>query len=101
MTKLDKLHKEIDKDKAKELEAKIRQVSQDFIKFQIDNEVRATIRNQFQGDANYPPNAILDLIMTYAVLAWRPMEPGEKEELQKKLAESHGIEIPNKEIKTK
>ena len=85
-----KIQKEIDKNKQKEI-AKLNEVMLDkFVRFQIDNNTRAFIANAGSNDF------IVNLIMQFASLQWRPMEEKEREELQKALAKASGIIIADK-----
>ena len=94
MSFLDKIHKKIDKEKQEEIETKVKELTRDFIRFQLDKNMRAVITNQYQNNEQYPPNVLVDLITSFSYLAWRPVSENEKKELEQKLAENAGIVIP-------
>ena len=89
-------HKQIDKNKQKEFESKIKEITKDFIRFQIERNCRAVIHNRYQGTQEYPPNALIDLVCSFNFLGWRIMEESEKKNLQEQLLKDAGIELPNK-----
>ena len=88
------LHKGIDKKKLQEFQNKLKDINNDFIRFQIEHKARAFINNQYQFNEEYPRNVLIDLICSFNSLNWRPMEDDEALELQKKLVESAGIVLP-------
>ena len=83
------VHKDIDKKKEKELKDLNDKMLDKFLRFQRDDDARAIIANQFAGQ-----DLIVDLISQYAVLKWMPMDFKEKAELNAKLAQKQGIELP-------
>lgn len=89
MSFLNKIHKDIAKDKEKELKELNEKMLGEFIRFQIQNNARAILTNQFSGQ-----DLIVDLISQYSQLRWFPLEQEEKDRLNKQLAEKAGIIIP-------
>ena len=83
------VHKDMDKKKEKELKDLNDKMLDEFLKFQISHDARAIIANQFSGQ-----DLIVDLISQYSVLKWMPMDFKEKAELNAKLAQKAGIELP-------
>ena len=79
------LHRGIDKKAQKEFNAKINDISRDFIRFQIEHKARAFMGNYYQNNNKYPPNAIIDFICSFNQLHWRPMTEKESEELTQKI----------------
>ncbi len=88
------MHKKIDEKADKEFEAKVKELSLAFIRFQIDHDCRAVITNEYQDNPQYPPNILVDLVSVANRLSWRRMDAKEKADLQTKLVEQSGIVLP-------
>ena len=88
MSPLDKTHKELDKEKTEAIEKLNKEMADKFVRFQLDNNVRAIIINPFAQDV------IVAMVMDHAKLMWREMESEEKEAIQRELAKKQGIELP-------
>ena len=82
--------KEQEKKKNEEFNKLNEDILSKFIQFQIDNNARAFIVNAGSSDF------IVNLIMQFASLKWRPMEEKEKEQLQIELAKASGIIVAKK-----
>ena len=83
------IHKDIDKSKEKEVKELNDQMLEKFIRFQVENNARAIIMNQFSGQ-----DLIVDLISQYSMLKWAPLSEEEKTKLRAQLAKKAGIIVP-------
>lgn len=88
MSLFDKTHKKIEKEKNEELKKLNEETNDKFLHWQIEQGVRAQILHP------YMENYIVGMTISDAVLAWRPMEQDEKENLQKGIAKKAGIDVP-------
>lgn len=87
MSFMDKVHKKADKEKNEELKKLNEETNDKFLRWQLENNVRAQILHP------YMENYIVGMTISDAILAWRPLENEEKENLQKTLAKKAGIDL--------
>ena len=93
---INQIHKKIDKQEDKKLKELNDEMLVKFIRFQVENNARAIVMNQFSGQ-----DLIVDIISQYSILKWAPLNEQEKQELQSKLAKQAGIDIAQIELPRK
>ena len=79
------LHKRKEKSELKDFNKQFPKLAQAFLRFQLENNARCVVGNIYQDDKNYPPNVLVDFVVSNNRLSWRPLNNEDKKDINDKL----------------